>query len=61
MVQYKYLVSRPFSKGVGSGEQGIEKKSWYLYPVELTVIISNKVNELLAKPSSSFRLKVHEF
>lgn len=26
MVQYNYLVSRPFSKGAGSGEQGIEKK-----------------------------------
>lgn len=25
MVQYKYLVSRTFSTGAGSGEQGIEK------------------------------------
>jgi len=47
MVQYKYLVSRPFSKGAGSGEQGIEKEDWYLYPVELTVISSNKRNKEL--------------
>ena len=58
MVQYKYLVSRPFSKGVGSGEQGIEKRRLVFIPRWVNGYYLKQGNELLAKPSSSFRLYI---